>query len=387
MTTISRIAVLLGLMTAGSFTRVYAQTPPTLSVRQARLDARRTLGAPHTFHNLTVLPIYDPAANATNAYVTLDEGLRAKTARVQESQDGGAVNTLYVTNRSNKPLYLMAGEVVLGGQQDRCLGQDRLVQAGARRVPITVFCVEHGRWNGRADFGASAPTVAGGDIRLRAQESNFYAEREYAKAAAASPQTRADAVAHIARVSPGLPAVAESGGVSSGQQQVWDKVATKNARFKTQSSTDTYRDTLTLAGGSAKSKVPAYITALQSSLGHDPHLVGAVACVNGKVVAVDSFSDPALFGKLWPKLLRGYAADAVENAPAKAQAPKVVTAEQVKAFYAAATDAKTTAENRSQSSATLRLESKEATTYRLLPTKQASGGSVGSPLHEAILHK
>lgn len=387
--TTRRIAVLmLGLMIAGPLVSTHAQTTPAAPTRQVRLDARRTLGTAHTFRNLTVLPIYDPAARSANTYVTLDEGLKAKTVSVQESKEGGAVNTLYVTNRSNKPLYLMAGEVVLGGQQDRCLGQDRLVEAGAKHVPITVFCVEHGRWNGHADFDTSAPSVASADIRLGAQESNFYADRATAHVAGTPSQANVENASRVAHVSPGTPALAAtSGRVSEGQQQVWDKVAAKNARFKTKSATDTYRTALTLAEGTAKSEVPTYIKALENSLGRDPHLVGAVACVNGKVVALDSFSDPALFRKLWPKLLRGYAADAVEDAPAKGQKSQTVTAEQIKAFYAAATDAKTTAENRSTASTTLRLTSKEATTYRLVPAKPAAGGGFGGALHETVLHK
>jgi hypothetical protein len=372
--------LVLGLTLAGPL--VHAQT---------RLDAHRTLGAPHTFQNLTLFPVYNPDARATNAYITLDEGLKAKTVQVQESQDGGDVNTLYVTNLGTKPVYLMAGEVVLGGQQDRCLGQDHVIASGAKRTPVTVFCVEHGRWTGRADFESSAPTVASGDIRLKAQESNFYAERAVAQSAAHA-EGRASASAsgvegRIANVPvDSAAAVAGSSRVSSGQQGVWDKVAAKNARFKTESSTGTYRNTLTLAGGDAKRSIPAYDRALESSLGSDPHLIGVVACVNGKVIACDLFDDPALFHKLWPKLLRSYAADAVEKAPGKGGKARTVTADQVKAFYVAATDAKTTIENRSEASTMLRLESKDATTYRLMSKKQAAGGAAG-PLHEAVLHK
>lgn len=374
--------LVLGLTLAGPLAPVHAQI---------RLDAHRTLGAPRTFQNLTLFPVYDPDARATNAYITLDEGLKAKTVQVQESQNGGDVNTLYVTNLGSKPLYLMAGEVVLGGQQDRCLGQDHVIASGAKRTPVTVFCVEHGRWTGRADFETSAPTVASGDIRLNAQESNFYAERAVAQSAAhaaggapAAPSAVAGRVANVPADS--AAAVAGSGRVSSGQQRVWDKVAAKNARFKTESATGTYRNTLAVAGGDAKRSIPVYDRALERSFGSDPHLIGVVACVNGKVIACDLFSDPALFQKLWPKLLRSYAADAVEKAPRKGQRVRSVTADQVKAFYAAATDAKTTMENRSEASTMLRLESKEATTYRLLSMKPAAGGTAG-PLHEAVLHK
>src|SRR5437660_1541546 len=93
---------------------------------RTKLDSRRTFGEPKRFRNLTLIPVYDSTARSTNTYVTLDEGLKSKVVQVSESKGGGSVNTLYVTNNGRKPLYLMAGEVVLGGQQDRTLGKDTI---------------------------------------------------------------------------------------------------------------------------------------------------------------------------------------------------------------------------------------------------------------------
>src|SRR5438105_2040703 len=107
-----------------------------------------------------------------------------------------------------------------------------------------------------------------------------------------------------------------SGKVAAAQGKVWDRVAAKNAKFKAKPASGTYRGVLTLQGGEAGKSIAPYAKALNTSLGTDPHLVGVVAAVNGKIVAADSFGDAALFRKLWPKLLRSYAADAAENAPA-----------------------------------------------------------------------
>src|SRR6266700_1619923 len=89
---------------------------PVLTISQGSPPAQRTtltgsrsLGAPRTFKNLTLIPVYDTAAKAGNVYVTLDEGLKAKSVKVQESKQGGDVNTLYITNTGPKPLYIMAG--------------------------------------------------------------------------------------------------------------------------------------------------------------------------------------------------------------------------------------------------------------------------------------
>src|SRR5207248_3378271 len=106
----------------------------------------------------------------------------------------------------------------------------------------------------------------------------------------------------------------------------------KNRAFKAAPATGTYREVLNQAGGEAQRAVAPYEKALADALGNDPHLAGVVAAVNGKVVAADLFGDPALFRKLWPKLLRSYAADAAETAPAAGVKTPPVTAAQARAF-------------------------------------------------------
>ncbi len=134
------------------------------------------------------------------------------------------------------------------------------------------------------------------------------------------------------------------------------------------------------------------------SLDNDPHLVGMVAAVNGKIVAADIFGDPGLFRKLWPKLLRSYAADAAENAPGPDSKSQTVTAQQGKDFLVSARNARSRAVNRSGVSATLRLESKEELTCRLVPGWSGArrlggvggggmGGYGGTALHENVLGK
>jgi hypothetical protein len=370
-----------------------------------RLDAHRSLGAPRQFRNLALIPVYDSSARQADTYMTLDEGLKTKVVTVKESPSGGEVNTLYVTNGGRKPLYLMAGEVVLGGQQDRCLGRDTIIPPDKRDQPVTVFCVEHGRWTGHKQFDESAMTVASADIRASAQEGAFAAARS-----AAVGSVRADAAQSV-DVAESVPGVQASTGrvarqqataqrtrmmggyarLSEEQQKVWDKVAAKNARFKAQPSTGTYRGVLNLADGEAQKIVAPYVKALAQSLRPDPHLVGVVAAVNGKVVTADIFGNPTLFHKLWPKLLRSYAADAAENAPSAKQTTPTVTIAQAKAFLIGAADAKSKAENRSDVSTTLRLESRTSLTYRLVPAASAGGGFGGGAangsLHESVLRK
>src|SRR5262245_10485419 len=152
---VRHLAIVLGtVLAAGALIGISAQQ----RARTARipLDKNRFLGTPKTFQNLTLIPVYAPGAKATNAFMTLDEGLKAKVVKVREAKDGGTVNVLYITNTGGKPLYIMAGEVVLGGQQDRSLGTDTIIPPNEKEVPVTAFCVEHGRWSGKVEFEQSA---------------------------------------------------------------------------------------------------------------------------------------------------------------------------------------------------------------------------------------
>lgn len=65
----------------------------------------------------------------------------------QAFEQGGDVNELYIENVSQDTVYLMAGEVVKGGKQDRVLASDMILPPGEGKVELPVFCVEHGRWS------------------------------------------------------------------------------------------------------------------------------------------------------------------------------------------------------------------------------------------------
>lgn len=375
----------------------FAQTPV------AALDATRSVGGAKAFRNLALYPVYDRAARDTRTYMTLDEGLKAKLVSVVEKGQGGEVNALFITNRAQKPLYLMGGEVVLGGQQDRVLGQDTVIPAGGKSVPVTVFCVEHGRWNGRAEFAGSAKAVASAEIRAVAQ-GGAYAAKIASPAAVAmpsgvvDPQTR-NVAARGQSAAANVPvqqvmgrqqrSAARPAPLGSAQQQVWSKVESKNAKFRAANATGTYRGVLEGSGGSAAASVTPYLKAFSGGLpasrgGAKP--VGVVVAVNGKMVTADVFREPGLFAKLWPKLLRAYATDAAEHAakPGGASSAPPAPAKAV-AFLkgAQAGKADTVREN---GVALVRRTGKAAVSYRLVDRGGAANarGAV-APLHENVV--
>lgn len=392
------LVVVLGtVLVAGVLFGISAQQ----KARDVRLplDKHRVLGTPKTFQNLTLIPVYAPGAKATNTFMTLDEGLKAKVVKVREGQGGGSVNTLYITNLGKKPLYIMAGEVVLGGQQDRSLGTDTIIPPDEKEVPVTAFCVEHGRWNGEADFDKSAKAIASAEVRASVQDGAFIASRGERSSGvigglsgpagpAGPPGAQADQRIQTARpaqragrhIETQPPAALSTLSVGRSQQEVWDKVAQKNRKFKADqnNATGTYRLLLDGEAGEAQKSIEPYMKAFEKGLDADPKLVGAMVAINGKVVAADIFGDPGLFRKLWPKLIRSYASDAAEYASApEAKKKTVVTTKMGKDFFASATDGKSKAVNKSKVSATTRLDSKSALLYHFETNGKAAPGAAG----------
>jgi len=87
---------------------------------------------------------------------------------------GAQVNTLVIINNSGSTILVLAGTVVVGGKQDRQIGQDFIIPPW-KTIPIDAFCVEHGRWdanrqgqNTGGSFGAVG-MLANQKVRAAAQ--------------------------------------------------------------------------------------------------------------------------------------------------------------------------------------------------------------------------
>ena len=213
--------------------------------------------------------------------------------------DEGNVNSLTISNKAPGPVFLLAGEVIIGGKQDRIIGRNTIIPAN-KTQEVPVFCVEHGRWNEQTKEFASAKALAHGRLRGRASFDS--------------------------------------------QQDVWDEVAAKNVARKTTSSTDTYRSVAaSQSDGSLTGKWEKKVDAALATMSADDsaHLVGFAVSVNGQVATVDLFQSPALFKKLESKLVRSYITDAIDVAAKKDV--KAPTTADVKAFVADAEKAKTEA--------------------------------------------
>ena len=131
--------------------RESGQAQPAQNPSMQASDYR--LSGPYTHKNLTIFLIHGKNMIEGRSFLTLQEALEQRKVVVYETKD---VNELSIQNRSNQDIYVQAGEIVKGGQQDRVLAVDLIVPPRSGRMPIAAFCVESGRWNKREGERAEA---------------------------------------------------------------------------------------------------------------------------------------------------------------------------------------------------------------------------------------
>src|SRR5262245_44679590 len=149
--------------------RKQSQTPPV---------ADYTLSGPYTHKNLTIFLLHGAGQSQSRAPLTLQEAMKRKLVVVRETGD---VNRLTIQNRSNQDVFVQAGDIVKGGQQDRVLALDLIVPPKSGRIPIDAFCVEQGRWSRRGDeavtaFSASDNALASKDLKIAASARRSQSE-------------------------------------------------------------------------------------------------------------------------------------------------------------------------------------------------------------------
>src|SRR5262245_66231074 len=119
------------------------------------------ISGPFTHENLSVYLLHSSTAKTAPNRLTLHEAMEQKKAAVYET---GNVEQLSIENLSNQPVFVQAGDIVKGGQQDRVLTTDLLLPPRSGKVSIASFCVEQGRWTRRGaepadQFHASSKAV------------------------------------------------------------------------------------------------------------------------------------------------------------------------------------------------------------------------------------
>jgi hypothetical protein len=248
-------------------------------------------GKPVSHGNLVVFPLYlRNAAEIKEDYATLEEALSKQQVQVSEKDEGGEVNCVEVQNTSGRPIYILAGQVIVGGKQDRVITKDTIIPPGGK-MQVEVCCVEHGRWSPHS--GESGIAFAG---------------YEYMNAQS------------------GIKRLAQAKGQHA-QGEVWKEVAKTVDKLQAETSSGTYKEVIE----KTSDRVEDFLKALKA-LENDSRICGFVSCINGKVQACDLFASPKLLAKFRDSLLRSYALDAL-YAGEKKDAPEAGL-DAVKSFLA-----------------------------------------------------
>ena len=225
-----------------------------------------------TFQNLTLLPLV--AGRDRDAdYVVLDEALARGWVEVTELGEEGHVPELKVVNRGDAAVLLLDGEELVGAKQNRVLNLTILVPP-RHTSTIPVSCVESGRWRRVSKQFVSAPHAQ-------------FAEGRAAKMEQVTSSLRSAGVRR------------------SDQRAVWSAIAEKSARLGAQSDT--------AAMGAMYERLDRPVEDFVAAFPPVERQVGAVFLVNGRLAGLELFDASSTWRKLWSKLVRSYALDAIDR--------------------------------------------------------------------------
>jgi hypothetical protein len=315
------------------------------------------VSGPVTHENLTVYFIHGTSAPG-KAPLTLEEALVKRAVEVRET---GNVNQLEIENRGNEPVFIQAGDIVKGGQQDRTLMVSLLLPPKSGRIPIASFCVEQGRWSARGKE----------DVKTFASSSGHVPSREM-KMAMQAPAKAVEPVANTGgqRTAPraGDDTSYRQGAVWDGvkklQSKLADKIGGSVAAPESASSLQ-----LALENKKLVTEQKSYVEALKTAGEASDDVVGYVFAINGAISSGDVYPSNALFRKMWAKLLNAGATEAIghRNDTPAAAPPSI---EAVNAFLAAAEQG---TKNEKPLTAGLRQETREGEKTYMFETAGGSG--------------
>lgn len=239
--------------------------PPPAAMLPALAQAV-TVGAPLQWSHLSVYPLELRMHHGGMGILTLDQAMQGGHVVIREV-GGGQVSRLAVRNDAFQPVFLMAGELVLGGKQNRMVRDDVLLESRSGWREIEVYCGEQHRWRESGGF-ESGETLSSPSLRKMAAG-------------------RAD------------------------QDRIWGEIGAQLEAAEVTAPTANYQQLF--QSPEQQRRLDACVERLRPLPG--PGTVGCVVVSGGRVVGCDLFSDPHLFAALWPKLCRSFGADMLTPPP------------------------------------------------------------------------
>ena len=371
---------------------------PLVAAWSARAEPPR-VAAPVTHGNVAIYLLKGPSAEGP-VPLTLAEALQKGFIDVHET---GNVQELQIENNGSEPVFVQLGDIVKGGRQDRVLTVSLVLEPKSGRVPIGAFCVEQGRWSARG--GEDAKKFAASEALLPSREAKVAIAKPSARVAAtpaaepAQRQARSPIEAELEgrrlrQSADDLMRRADGEALITGrtarpsadsQGEVWRNVdalqrqlsASLAAPVASERSRTSLQ--LSLENDKLKAAQEGYVAALEPVGLKDDDVIGVAIAIGGRVASAEMYPSNGLFRKMWPKLVRAAATEAIALAD-KAAAPAAPAPEAVSAFLAEAD--KGTASERALGSIA-KVETREAERTLSVTAAAPKGGF----LHRSYLAK
>ncbi|HEX6732061.1 MAG TPA: DUF6569 family protein, partial [Pyrinomonadaceae bacterium] len=223
--------------------------------------------------------IHGPDQPTNTAFTPLQEAMEREVVKVYETRD---VNELAIENIStSEEVFVQAGDIVKGGQQDRVLAVDLILPARSGKIPIDAFCVDQGRWSQRGAERADHFSISSNMIPNRDLKVATRAERSQAK--------------------------------------VWREVDDANSKIAAETSTvalpKSAGESLQLALEDEKVvlSTSAYESKLLSIVEGKEDVIGFAFAINNKPNGAEVYASSCMFKKFWPRLLKTAAIEALSE--------------------------------------------------------------------------
>lgn len=233
-----------------------------------------TVGLPIASGNVAVYPLTLASINRDvtkklDEVVSLEEARRNNWVVIKESDTNNfQIDAVKVTNNGPKKILLMAGELLVGGHQDRVVGADTVIEPG-QTVNVPVYCVEQGRSTGDTDVFTPASHSVPTSVKMAA--------------------------------------------ISGRQDAVWSNVSAFNLGAGMRSAGVT-----TVNAGIKMEKVQKRFDTdynkLWSAISKDEKIVGAAVAIDGRVQSIEIFGSHAVYKGGMPTILRGALAEGAASA-------------------------------------------------------------------------
>ncbi len=276
-----------------------------------------------THKNLSIFLIQGEDQYKKDNILTLNEALENKEFVVYETSD---VNELMVQNLSKtNDVFIQSGDIVKGGKQDRVLAVSIIIPANSGKIKIQAYCVESGRWQKRGE--EKNETFSSSNERIVSKELKIAANK------------------------------------TKSQQEVWNAVSktqdelstTVGAKVNAEQSSTSLQ--LSLENEKVRENVDKYLDELTDIVDGKKNIIGYAFAINGRINSADIYVSNSLFKKLWPRMLKAAAVEAV--AKSNETAYSTVTPDNVLAFLTDSQKGKSTEEVVSSGSKIITRESKE----------------------------